>query len=309
MLRTSQCPGGTGQGLDLGGDPGGWIVGAMDVDLQPTRQRMVVLPPADRAAGLADPWTGQMLATDVGVYPRALGHMRTRDQGAAELLLMVCLAGRGTVTLGGREQAVLPGAVVVLPAQQAHAYGADHRDPWTLWWLHLTGTQVDLLPQAGWLVSGVHAHPEPRAVVTAIARVLAALERGTDAGRRAAATTAAWSVLALLHQATVPAEDPLVAATIANFHAQLARPVAVAGLARQAGLSTAHFAARFKAATGTGPIDFLLRLRMERAAWLLTNSSQSIEAIALQVGYADPAYFSRRFTRHHGCAPRDYRGR
>ena len=199
--------------------------------------------------------------------------------------------------------------MVILPPRVPHAYRADDRTPWTLWWLHLTGAQVDLLPQAGWLRSGVHTHPEPRAVVTAIARILAALERGTDAGRRAAATTAAWSVLALLHQATATAEDPVVAATIANFHEHLTRPVAVAGLARQAGLSASQFAARFKAATGTGPIDFLLRLRMERAAWLLTNGNQSIEAIALQVGYADPAYFSRRFTRHHGCAPRDYRGR
>ena len=281
----------------------------MDVNHLPTRQRMVVLPAADRAAGLVDPWTGQLLVTDVGVYPQAAGHERTRDRGADELLVMVCAGGRGSVVSAGQTLAVGPGAVVILPPRVPHAYRADDRTPWTLWWLHLTGAQVDLLPQAGWLRSGVHTHPEPRAVVTAIARILAALERGTDAGRRAAATTAAWSVLALLHQATATAEDPVVAATIANFHEHLTRPVAVAGLARQAGLSASQFAARFKAATGTGPIDFLLRLRMERAAWLLTNGNQSIEAIALQVGYADPAYFSRRFTRHHGCAPRDYRGR
>ena len=281
----------------------------MDVNHLPTRQRMVVLPATDRAAGLADPWTSQLLVTDVGVYPQAAGHERTRDRGADELLVMVCAGGRGSVVSAGQTLAVGSGAVVILPPRVPHAYRADDRTPWTLWWLHLTGAQVDLLPQAGWLRSGVHTHPEPRAMVTAIARILAALERGTDAGRRAAATTAAWSVLALLHQATATAEDPVVAATIANFHEHLTRPVAVAGLARQAGLSASQFAARFKAATGTGPIDFLLRLRMERAAWLLTNGNQSIEAIALQVGYADPAYFSRRFTRHHGCAPRDYRGR
>ena len=282
----------------------------MDVDLLPTRQRMVVLPAADRAAGLADPWTGQLLATDVGVYPRAAGHHRTRDQGAAELLLMVCTAGRGSVTREGQApEAVTTGDVIILPARQAHAYQADDRTPWTLWWLHLAGAQVDLLPQAGWLMGGVHDHPEPRAVATAIARVLAALERGTDAGRRAAATTAAWGVLSLLHQATLPAEDPVVAEAIATLHEHLARPFSVAGLARQAGLSPSQFAARFKVATGTGPIDFLLRLRMERAAWLLTNGHQNIETIAHQVGYEDPAYFSRRFTHHHGCAPRDWRGR
>ena len=281
----------------------------MDVNLLPTRQRMVVLSDSDRAAGLADPWTGQLLATDVGVYPRAAGHERSRARGAEELLLMVCVAGRGSVTLEQRTQPVVPGDVVVLLPRRPHAYVADARAPWTLWWLHLAGVQVDRLPEAGWLTGGVHGHPEPRAVATAIARVLAALERGTDAGRRAAATTAAWGALALLHQATLPAEDPVVAAAIAGFHEHLARPVAVAGLARQAGLSSSQFAARFKAATGTGPIDFLLRLRMERAAWLLTNGTQSIEAIAHQVGYEDPAYFSRRFTRHHGCAPRDWRGR
>jgi AraC family transcriptional regulator of arabinose operon len=281
-----------------------------DAALVPRRHRMVVLPPAERAAGLADAWTGNLLATDVGVFPHAGGHSRSREQGADELIVMVCAAGAGRVACdGAAEQAVGAGTVIVLPARRAHAYGAAPDDPWTLWWLHIAGTQVDALTRAGWLRPGIHRHPEPRSLIAAIARILAILEHGTDPARRAAASTVAWSVLGLLHQVASPSEDPVVAATIAAFHAQLAQPRSVAGLARQTGLSSSQFAARFAAATGSGPIDYLLRLRMERAGWLLANSDQSIAAIAAQVGFHDPAYFSRRFSRHHGCAPRLWRGR
>lgn len=279
-------------------------------DVPMTHHRMVVLAPGLREEAQRDPWTGSLLVTDVGVFPRAFGHRRERPEGAPELILMACAAGHGWVRLGGVQQSVGPGSVVILPAGQAHAYGASPNDPWSLWWLHLAGPQVAVAQgPGGWLTGGVFDHPEPRSVVRAIGQVLAALEHGQEARRRAAATTAAWGVLGFLHALTAPPEDPEVAVALQALHQHLHRPFSVAGLARQAGCSPSHFAARFKAATGQSPIDFLLRLRMERAAWLLRNGDQPVETIARQVGYEDPAYFSRRFTRHHGCPPRAYRGR
>jgi len=275
-----------------------------------THHRLVILEPSLREEALRDPWTGQLLVTDVGAFPRAVGHRRERPEGAQELILMVCAAGHGWAELDGHARTMGPGSVAVLPAGQPHAYGASVEDPWSLWWLHLTGTQIGLAQgPGGWLRGGVFDHPEPRALVRAIGQVLAGLEHGQDARRRAAATTAAWSVLGLLHALTAPPEDPGVAMALQALHTHLNRPFSVAGLARIGGGSPSHFTARFRTATGQSPIDYLLRLRMERAAWLLQNGDQAIEAIARQVGYEDPAYFSRRFTRHHGCPPRAYRGR
>jgi AraC family transcriptional regulator, arabinose operon regulatory protein len=78
-----------------------WDYRTKDVNHLPKRKRMVVLPAADRVASLADSWTGQLLVKDVDFYPQAAGHERTRERGADELLVMVCVGGRGAVVHDG----------------------------------------------------------------------------------------------------------------------------------------------------------------------------------------------------------------
>lgn len=55
------------------------------------------------------------------------------------------------------------------------------------------------------------------------------------------------------------------------------------------------------------------RLIFERvsreARRLLLYSEQSINQIALDLGYKDPAYFARFFNRMMGCSPTQFRGR
>jgi AraC-like DNA-binding protein len=51
----------------------------------------------------------------------------------------------------------------------------------------------------------------------------------------------------------------------------------------------------------------LSRLRLERAAELLTRTHLDIGEIAYAVGYSDRLYFSRAFHRFAGCSPSEYR--
>lgn len=71
-------------------------------------------------------------------------------------------------------------------------------------------------------------------------------------------------------------------------------------------LSASRFAAIFKEALGISPIDYILKLRMQRAQQLLTGADFSIEQIASQIGYDDAFYFSRLFKTHYGLSPKKY---
>ena len=71
-------------------------------------------------------------------------------------------------------------------------------------------------------------------------------------------------------------------------------------------LSPSRFAAIFKEALGVAPIDYILKLRMQRAQQLLFNADFSIEQIAAEVGYGDAFYFSRLFKLHYGLSPKKY---
>ena len=50
-------------------------------------------------------------------------------------------------------------------------------------------------------------------------------------------------------------------------------------------------------------------LRMARARQLLDRTAAPVAEIAREVGYEDPFYFSRRFQRHHGMSPTQFRRR
>lgn len=54
-------------------------------------------------------------------------------------------------------------------------------------------------------------------------------------------------------------------------------------------------------------VDFIVQLRMERAEELLAETEESVQQIALQVGYANSITFGRVFKRIAGVTPGDYR--
>jgi len=71
--------------------------------------------------------------------------------------------------------------------------------------------------------------------------------------------------------------------------------------------STRTLARRIRTRTGLTPLQFVQRVRMSRAIQLLESSSAPIEAIALQVGYADSTALRRLIRRELGTSPRDVR--
>jgi len=63
----------------------------------------------------------------------------------------------------------------------------------------------------------------------------------------------------------------------------------------------------FRKATGQTPIEYLIRLRIQRAMALLRNSTLSVTEIAFEVGFKDSNYFTRQFRRVLGQSPRSFR--
>jgi AraC-like DNA-binding protein len=53
--------------------------------------------------------------------------------------------------------------------------------------------------------------------------------------------------------------------------------------------------------------DLIKNARLERASSLLKNTDEKIIDIAYQLGYSDPAHFSRAFAQASGISPRKYR--
>jgi AraC family transcriptional regulator len=78
-------------------------------------------------------------------------------------------------------------------------------------------------------------------------------------------------------------------------------------LARDAGLSDAHFSRAFKRSTGFTPSQYFTRMRMEQARRLLRETHEPVIHVGLEVGYASPSHFAQVFKREVGVLPSEYR--
>lgn len=89
----------------------------------------------------------------------------------------------------------------------------------------------------------------------------------------------------------------------AHYRKELSRNA----IAQEVSLSPAYFSSLFKSHTGYTPIQYIHRLRLDRAKRLLREGEMPIWRVAEEVGFADSFYFTRLFTKETGMSPRDYR--
>lgn len=87
------------------------------------------------------------------------------------------------------------------------------------------------------------------------------------------------------------------------------KDVSVEAMSAEAGLETRTFLRRFQKATGVRPTEYVQDLRVALAREKLEFSRDSVEQIAWDVGYKDPAAFRRVFQRITGLGVGAYRER
>ena len=278
-------------------------------------QRLIVLPPAvlHRAARL--PVCRDLTVTHIGVYQTAPHHFVDRPRGAKEHILIVCQGGKGVCSLRHRRHHLTTGHAIVLPAGLPHRYWADEKDPWKIFWVHFTGAgSRDHLAMLGltpaqpvcWL------HDLPRVTEAFEETYRHALGGHTDAdlfglstglSRLLGICRFAQRALDVRRRHT---EDQVLK-TVHHMSANLHRPLTLAQLAAVASWSPTHYSMVFRRQLNLSPIEYLLRLKIQRACERLRTTDDLVADIARDLGFADPFYFSRLFRRRVGSGPRAYR--
>ena len=96
---------------------------------------------------------------------------------------------------------------------------------------------------------------------------------------------------------------------VALVHERFAGPLAVADLAAAAGCSPSTLDRRMHKVFALSPQQFVLRVRIDHAAALLTRGELPITQIATESGFYDQAVFTRTFGRLTGDTPAQFRRR
>jgi AraC family L-rhamnose operon transcriptional activator RhaR len=102
---------------------------------------------------------------------------------------------------------------------------------------------------------------------------------------------------------------PAVAQAMRLLEARPAHRWTLTELADELHLSPRYLVRIFKTTTGLPPMAYLAQHRVEKAAYLLLHTDQSITHIGQAVGWADQNHFARRFKAHYGLAATTYRQR
>ncbi len=110
-------------------------------------------------------------------------------------------------------------------------------------------------------------------------------------------------------------DDPVYETNPGVMHAidylgkSLNKKLTLKQIADEVGYSPTYFTTLFRKTTGYSPISYFSHLKILKACEFLDYTNNKIKEISFALGYTDPYYFSRDFSKKIGLSPRQYRYR
>ena len=239
-----------------------------------------------------------------------------RPKGSADELLFCPLAGEGIARMPSGGVVMKPGFLYRYAEGTPQDYGT-HGKRWRFRWLHFHA-DASWKPLLDWeeIAPGFHRFDLSLLDSAAAKRVIADFAeavRNVDEGgglEDELALNNLQHALLICRRVRALKENPDVEFVkrlrnhvVRNLRSRLSTDA----LAKVMGLSPSRLAHKFKALTGFPLQDFVETCRLQIARRLLSTRSISVKSAAFEVGYDDPLYFSRRFSRRFGIAPSQLR--
>lgn len=263
-----------------------------------------------------NPVIKQLYVTDIGYYPKARLHYRTRPSGAEQHILIYCTEGKGYVKIGEAGFEVSGGQYFIVPRNVPHTYEADDNCPWSIYWIHFKGAITDHLVLH--VLSNQTSAPgfikfdEKR--IKIFENIYHQLERGYDPNTLLYISMNLWQYLSTFmfsenfgnHMSEKVDQIDLV---INYMRENIGTSLSLENLAQVVNLSQSHFSSLFKKKTGFAPVDYFNHLKIQKACQFLRFSDLRVKEISTKLGFEDQYYFSRLFKKIMGFSPVKYKNK
>lgn len=238
--------------------------------------------------------------------------------------LLYISSGYGIVVVDNQHYTARPGRLFIFPPFRLHKVQVDHshKNPYHRTTMHIEQSVVE---------SALSAFPRHQAQFAALAasnlpaqiydlsehaafieRILEQFQRLESTGQTTASEVA-FLVMQLMtflpeQPQRYPPRQQTVASRIMNWiEAHYASKFSLDQLACDLGLSRSYTSRVFRQQTGGNIHEYLLTRRIKRSCDLLRNSDESIDAIALAVGFGEVTYFITCFKKMMRQTPLQYR--
>lgn len=255
---------------------------------------------------------GIQIAT-AGYFPEALGHNLKRD-AIDDMVIIYCTAGKGYSKHENKTWEIQAGDMLHCWKGIPHRYWADKKEPWTIFWFHLQGKEIESILKIAELgprnpVLSIGISPP---IISLFREILEVMKGGYHYQNAIYISAIARQILSTeiyLHQKENihTEEDSQFREILTYLSEKVNESLEVSKMANHCHLSTSYFIRKFKAKFGYSPIEYFNRLKIQSACNMLSVSDRSIKEICFSLGYQDPLYFSRLFHKIMGKSPRDFR--
>jgi len=261
-----------------------------------------------------NPLIGSLYIRDIGFYPHAKNHYRKRKKGIGEHILIYCIDGKGTIQVGEKISKLEANSYYVIEALEPHSYWASETSPWSIYWLHFGGTRcscfVEYFDRIIKIEKSLDSRIDDR--IKLFNELIVALEPGFSKENVNYANLCLGSLLASFFyveafraakgfQSSNPIDQ-----SIFFMQKNINKSLKINDISNHVNLSESHLSKIFRSKTGSSPLDYFINLKMQEAIRLLTNQSLRIKEVAFRLGYNDPYYFTRIFTKHIGSSPASF---
>lgn len=277
--------------------------------------KMIVLPKSIINELKGNNLTNSLFVTDIGYYQNANKHFIERKSGSLQHILIYCIDGSGWVEIDDKKQIIQKNQYIIITPNTPHRYGSNHKNPWSIYWIHFTGSKSHLFvnhPNKKIEIDlATNARYSDRIIL--FDEIFYNLEMGSGVDNLEYANICLWHMLGSFRYLSQYRkinelnEHDKIEQSIRFMKNNLSKKLSLESISSHVELSVSQFCVLFKKKTSRAPIAYLTHLKIQSASQLLDFSTLQINEIAQKVGYQDPFYFSRIFTKTMGKSPKAYR--
>ena len=278
-------------------------------------EKAIILPYNIRAYLKENPVTKQLHVTHIGYYPEAKNHFRERESGANQNILFFCEKGKGWIIFNENKYFLERNQFFILPANQAHAYGTDNKNPWSIYWVHFLGENTDMFSSIiGKIIDAKDSDNSrygDRFVL--FEEIYQNLEMGYSPENLEYSSICLMYFLATIkylpqfREIKNVKEMDCIQKSILYMKNNLENKLDLEDIAKHVGYSSSHFGSLFFKKTSFTPIEYYQQLKIQRACSYLQFTDLKIKEIAYKLEYYDPFHFSKAFKKEMELTPKEYR--